>query len=243
MKINEWQDENEGFRNQYSSSLGKSRAIVAAKIAIHSISRVTIACEGATLKAVSKATGFQKTHQFLLQEWEALYRHCLLQFREHMADNHTFQEVFEDLKGLISSKQQNAYSFVWTPERICNASKFYKEFSSFLSVSGEANPMLNFWQNFICRDMLRYFGLFCSIRNRDFTLRNTFVRLLAPISLALDRPMYLRLVPEHLASLKLFPHELASTCDVCPDKLVVAEGFDRGDMDKAFQVANRVTKV
>lgn len=63
----------------------------------------------------------------------------------------------------------------------------------------------NFWYEYITINSLVYVALFIAIRNGDWVLRMTALKLMAAVYSAFDRPIYQRLVPQHLADLLCFP--------------------------------------
>ena len=160
---------------------------------------------GATNNAVSSATNFDKTHQFLLTVWEALYRAQLDHFFQtlgkplspalfHRSSLTSRSDYLQLMKDMIASSDMPNIS-----------SSFEADFHQYCSQCASKMPTFKFWNLFVHRDMISYMGLYLAIRSRNFRLRNVCVRLLAPVFHALDRHVYLRIIPHSLADLKQFP--------------------------------------
>lgn len=62
-----------------------------------------------------------------------------------------------------------------------------------------------FWHNFVFTDGLFYVQLYVAIRCRDWDLRVSALKQMAPTFKAYDRTCYQKLVPNHLADLVSFP--------------------------------------
>lgn len=153
-----------------------------------------------TFRSVSSASSFRKTHIFLMQAWEAMYRKQLAAFhKEGRNHNVVLPQLMKSLvhklkKGLIDSvRSLQIFSYI------------HSEFKHFISEREAGDATFQFWSNFIHRDMFNYVSLFLAIRHRRFTLRTAAIKSLAPIYHALDRQCYLKWVPHHLASLHEFP--------------------------------------
>ena len=163
---------------------------------------------GATHAAVASASGFKKTHMFLIQVWEAFYRNQIETFAKHeilineSSKALSFQSIVKSVKDKLIRSGANVFHNFNISEI---STIFHNEFIPFFNTMGIADATSNFWHNFIHRDMFHYASLFLAIRLRQFPLCTAAVRMLTPIFHAMDRPVYLKLVPFHLAELKQFP--------------------------------------
>ncbi|KAJ8047747.1 hypothetical protein HOLleu_06823 [Holothuria leucospilota] len=172
---------------------------------------LTILHKGATHTAVASASGFRKTHNFLLQSWEAMYRHQVALFKSHVSGSaDSASESFNTLYAAIFARIRDRGPDVFQnlEGELVSATSVYETFFSFFQTMGQADATSQFWIDFIHRDMFNYVGLFLAIRLRQFNLRNVAVRKLAPIFHALDRPTYLKLVPHHMAAMKQYPPKI-----------------------------------
>ncbi|KAJ8036249.1 hypothetical protein HOLleu_20166 [Holothuria leucospilota] len=167
--------------------------------------------KGATHTAVASASGFRKTHVFLIQSWEAMYRHQVSMFSSHVTNSlENSSPQFRNLYSSIKQKIQHKGSAVFQNlhGELSESTLVYEEFMSYFQVMGQADATSHFWLDFIHRDMFHYISLFLAIRLRQFDLRNAAVRKLTPIFYAMDRPIYLKLVPFHMAAMKQYPSEI-----------------------------------
>ncbi|KAJ8047412.1 hypothetical protein HOLleu_06401 [Holothuria leucospilota] len=169
--------------------------------------------KGATLKAVSNASGFQKSHQFLMQVWEAFYRHLLKPFYDfECADsNNEVNPLFaftEDVFAELQSNGTNFFPQAWDGQLFSNIDVVFNSFKSFAATHCARDSTFKFWYGFVSRDMMSYAALYMAIRSRNFDLRSASIRQFAPLFHALDRPYYLKFVPLHIATLKICPHEI-----------------------------------
>ena len=81
------------------------------------------------------------------------------------------------------------------------SSSFEADFHQYCSQCASKMPTFKFWNLFVHRDMISYMGLYLAIRSRNFRLRNVCARLLdAPVFHALDRHVYLRIIPHSLTT-------------------------------------------
>ena len=84
-------------------------------------------------------------------------------------------------------------------------SNFSAGFHSFVETLCSHQQTCQFWYEYITVNSLVYMALFIAIRNGDWVLRMTAIKLMAAVFSAFDRPIYQRLVPQHLADLLCFP--------------------------------------
>ena len=64
------------------------------------------------------------------------------------------------------------------------------------------------WFQYITTHCLTYIALFIAIRNGDWVLRMAAIKSMTAVFSALDRLIYQRLIPQHLADLLCFPKEV-----------------------------------
>lgn len=149
---------------------------------------------------MTSASGFRKTHEFLLQSWEAMYRHQLRHFYANGNVSVQFQLLYSSIATKLSSHKSDVFKHLHSELEM--SSTCFEEFMSFFQVMGQADATAQFWLDFIHRDMLHYASLFLAIRLRQFHLCTASIRKLAPIFHAMDRPTYSKLVPFHMAQVK-----------------------------------------
>lgn len=173
----------------------------------------------AGLKHLAKAAGypvssiqtcgqFKRTHHFLLEVWEAMYRSILSLFIQ--TEQHESNDL-EPLKALadkiIASKP---YNFK-TVAMIVSDTKHlfrYDRFKCFIQQLARTDSTWTFWVQFVFQDAAAYVGLFLAIRSGDWDLRTASIKQMAPTFTAFDHPNYLRLISKHLADMLMMPQSI-----------------------------------
>ncbi|KAJ8048223.1 hypothetical protein HOLleu_00452 [Holothuria leucospilota] len=149
--------------------------------------------KGATLKAVSSATGFKKTHYFLLQSWEAMYRTLVDVFIHN--DSTVQDDLLLQLEREVEKSGSGIFPSFFDNPLADSLADVFDQFQKFVADKASMNCNFKFWSNFCLRDMIFYSGLYMAIRSRDFALRGACIRKMGPLFHALDRSNYLRVVP------------------------------------------------
>ena len=170
---------------------------------------------GKTLSSISRCSSFKRTHQFLLQVWEALYRYMFNLFRASYDDQLSLLNIMSATKAnlLECSKTMNESGFESSlKDFVCRTlpdySKLYDCFCEWVGKLGEHNPNWKFWSGFVFCDLQSYLCLYLSMRGGLWNLRLSGIKALAPLFTAFDRPHYQRLIPTHLHDLLKLPTEI-----------------------------------
>ena len=150
--------------------------------------------QGETLTSIIKGSNFKRTHQFLLQVWEAMYRQM---FKVFMSNNDADSSVSDFLSGTkanmleCSKRMSESRSSVPLKEYLERSgeahSTVHKQFTNWVSALTAKDPN---WSNFVLRDMLSYLSLFVSMRSGMWKLRLCGIKSMAPLFVAFDRPHY-----------------------------------------------------
>jgi len=121
--------------------------------------------QGATLTSLENCYNFKRTHQFLLQVWEALYREM---FREYTL-NGNLENVIDSTKCIISTALRENQTADHLAERItqllqdsCVCDNFYN------FVQQQADDTWRFWIQFVFCDCFCYISLYLSIRGSNW---------------------------------------------------------------------------
>jgi len=161
--------------------------------------------QGATLTSLENCSHFKRTHQFLLQVWEALYREM---FRAYTT-NSNLGNVIDSAKYIISSAVKEKQTTDHLAERITGLlqdSCIYDNFLDF--IQQQVDDTWRFWAQFVFSDCLCYISLYLSIRGSNWNLRISSLKQMAPIFAALDRTTYERIIPNHLADIYTYPEAI-----------------------------------
>ena len=143
-----------------------------------------------SLTSLSKASNFRRTHDFFLQVYEA--------FTSAFSDD-MFSSFPQDLMKKLNDEFKplvNAISntdVVFAMQNILHHdvsnSKLTEKLCSHIKECAKASKTCLFWSRFLESDILAYIGLYVSIRNGDWHLRNASIKRMTAIFFAFDRPM------------------------------------------------------
>ena len=156
---------------------------------------------GETLTALQKCSHFKRTHNFILQSWEAIYMHMLNTFPTR---NPTVADVIQELHEQSACTSLPSL-FQTMRVKIADVQSL---FTSFVQIMAESDPNWKFWNEYVSLNALSYIALFASIRSGNWALRLASIKLMAPIFSAFDRPTYRKLIPQHLADCLLLPSNI-----------------------------------
>ena len=84
----------------------------------------------------------------------------------------------------------------------------YKQYNSILTFIEEHaihDDTWQFWARFIFEDCMAYINLFTAIQEKNWHLRVTTIKLMAPLFAAFGHTCYERLIPAHLSDIQTYP--------------------------------------
>ena len=118
---------------------------------------------GETLTSIKKCSSFKRTHQFLVQAWEAVYRQMFKSFT-CACDSETLS-----ISDILSAAKANMLCYegsavdtstdhmkVYLERNGRTHSNLFKEFQSWVGKLAEEDPNWKFSANFVFRDLLSY---------------------------------------------------------------------------------------
>lgn len=181
-----------------------------------------------TLTSLLQTSNFRRTHEFLLQAFEAFYRYFLSLFVTHVSRERGLEEqsIIDDISELVSSlgrkftamaSDNELESFRASVKEIFSESSFqYEQFKAFMEALSAKNETVCFRYQFVSEDCFAYIALFISIRYCKWELCMGSIKVLAAIFSAFDRPTYQELIPRHLKEVLCMPapmlHHLQKGC-------------------------------
>ena len=170
---------------------------------------------GVLFKVVAQAKAFDKTHNFLLQCWEAFYHFELYIFFLHFDSVHlagcnfTFKEVSDIISDYLNLLNQKAINNSEVKMKLTMLENYIdnlnRNFVSFFQTLCKANKTWEFWHNFIHVDVLIYIKYYLALRTGDWNLRNFCLKHIAKLAQVSDARFYSRLLPQNLADMNRFP--------------------------------------
>ncbi len=151
--------------------------------------------KGKTLTSLERCSNFKRTHSFLLQAWQSLYRGMLTSFFKAntglpevtIDETIPFLDMFQQLHPILSDK------------------KTFHQFLEYVHKQAELDDMWKFWYSFVFMEGLVYIQLYIAIRCQNWEKRVSSLKLMTPTFIAYDRTTYQKLIPHHLAELQKFP--------------------------------------
>ena len=161
---------------------------------------------GATLKSLENCTNFKRTHRFILQVWEAIYREMY-----HTYFLHNDTDLIQDAKCIISTsitEKHPPHHLMIRISQLLEDDETHKKFKLFMEQLIAKDNTLKFWYQFIFMDCFCYLSLYLAIRSSNWKLRLSSLKMMVPLFSAFDRDFYERIIPHHLADIELFPPEI-----------------------------------
>jgi hypothetical protein len=170
--------------------------------------------KGEALTSLSKASNFRRTHDFLLQVYEAF----VSTFAENFLSQHSEIETSEiQLLATALTKAGTSDDLSHAIKNVLDyhskQANVHEQFSSYIRDTVQSSKTQVFWKNFVEFDVFAYVSLFIAIRNSDWQLRLASLKTMAAIFFAFDRPIYQRLVSTHLTDILQMPNELKKYFD------------------------------
>lgn len=157
-----------------------------------------------TLSSLAQAiySHFKRTHHFIMQSFEAIYRFFI---RTCFENNSSMTEVMTSsastLANTLSSltNESDLHDFHETLNTSFNTTllECSRQFNSFMATLCKKQNTCKFWYDYITINSLLYMSFFIAIRNGDWMLRMATIKSM--VFTAFDRPIYQRVIPQHLA--------------------------------------------
>lgn len=159
--------------------------------------------------SVQSCSNFKRTHRFIMEVWESMYRHVLKIFMldtEH--DNQITQELEHTLRELEKEEYDATAMFSVIRSLQEKLTGMDDDFKSFIDGKAEVDDTWHFWVNFIFEDGMAYIALFMAIRSGNWNLRMAALKLMAADFAAYDHPNYQKLITQHIMDVLHMPEEL-----------------------------------
>ncbi len=158
----------------------------------------------------SIGTNFKRTHHFILETWEALYRYLLSLFmsKESTPDA---KDIAMWLKSLPESHDQHSASRnikqILEDVKEMNP-KFQENFLSFMEENASKNKTWKLWKQYVLEDGFAYVSMHLAIRTSNWDLRMSAIKSMAALFTAFDRPNYQKMISHHLVDIVSMPQSV-----------------------------------
>ena len=176
----------------------------------------------AGLSDLAKASGYQpnsigsnfkRTHKFLLETWESLFRHFVSVFLSNQAPSDFLESASEWIKSFPPSQDQNK-AHRNLKQMIEDLSEkyedFQQEFTTFIGRQASLNTTWKFWTQYVFQDCFAYVSLHLAMRSGRWDLRMAAIKSMAALFTAFDRPNYQKLIPQHIVDMLTIPKAILS---------------------------------
>ena len=170
-----------------------------------------------TLTTLMQAKNFRRTHEFLLQTFEAFYRYFLSLYVAHLEHKEGRTSCTEDITALVSdlvsrftalTSDDELDTFRYRSKQQLESETMplsYRGFTGYMDNLSKQYDTVKFWYQFITVDCFAYIALFFALRYRNWELRMGSVKVMAPTFSAFDRSIYQELIPHHLKDMLTIP--------------------------------------
>ena len=162
-----------------------------------------MAAEGYPAAAIQSCSQFQRTHHFIMEAWEAIYRVMVLQYVQANP-----RSILTDISAsvLAMSKENFPSAFNHHLSSWNNIlGKHFDEFCLFVQKSARMDNTWRFWVQFVFEDAMAYVSLFLAIRSGNWDLRVASIKSMAPLFTAFDHPIYQKVISQHLEDVLTMP--------------------------------------
>ena len=164
---------------------------------------------GYPLAAIQNSSQFKRSHNFILEVWEAIYRVMLERYIESKGKETTTKpSLLEDIASHLQSLSATDLSHTLNtalPTFCTQTRNHFNNFKSFIQVLARTDDTWRFWVQFVFQDAMAYIGLFLAIRSGDWQLRMASMKSMAALFTAFDHPTYQKLISQHLADILTMP--------------------------------------
>ena len=157
----------------------------------------------------SIGTNFKRTHHFIVETWESLFRYFLSSFMSG-SDQSSFdpQLITMWLESIPESPDQQSASRN-LKEFLNDVSEKFPNFSesfvSFMDKNADKNKTWKLWKQYVFEDGLAYVCMHLAIRTGDWNLRIAALKSMAALFTAFDRPNYQKLISDHIVDIATMP--------------------------------------
>ena len=158
---------------------------------------------GYPLPAIQSCSQFKRTHHFLLEAWEAIYRVMLLKYEQENTSC-----LLTDISREIKSMPTENFPSVFNHHLLSKGEmlqKYFENFRLFIQKMARTDDTWRFWVQFVFEDAMGYISLFLAIRSGNWDLRVASIKSMAAVFTAFDHATYQKLISQHLEDILVMP--------------------------------------
>ena len=160
-------------------------------------------------QSIQSCSQFKRTHYFLMEVWEAMYRSMLESYLDSLPNKQQLEQCITST--LLEFTNVNydelaLYSVIRSFEEERNT--FDEKFSRYVQEMSNKDDTWKFWSRFVFEDCRPYISLFIAIRSENWHLRMASVKAMAADFTAFDHPIYQKLISQHIVDVLNMPADL-----------------------------------
>ena len=151
---------------------------------------------------------FKRTHQFLMEVWEAIYRtmiECYVQQAISTTGSEFRNKVIKSLENVRAGNDFNTSFNTAVNELQADSKVFMTGFTQFVQQMVSKDDVWKFWTQFAFQDVMAYVTLFLAMRSGDWNIRVCSIKKMAALFTAFDHKTYQKLLAQHIADIHNMP--------------------------------------
>ncbi len=123
--------------------------------------------------SIQSSSQFKRTHNFILEVWEAVYRVMLTQFaysRDLQGDS-SLESLPDDISNYLQFIPNENFSQMFNQQLQAHSDSFlnhFDVFKPFIRTRAQEDDTWRFWVQFVFPDAMAYVGLFLAIRSGNW---------------------------------------------------------------------------
>ena len=145
-----------------------------------------------TLKSLESCSNFKRTHCFLVQVWEAIYREMV-----HINIYHTNPSgLMANVKSILEAgikESRSPYDLMVQVNTLMQEIDSFANFMQFIYEMGEADSVWNLWVDFVFINCYCYLTLYLAICGSNWKLCLSSLKRMTPLFAAFDCDTYEKL--------------------------------------------------
>ena len=170
---------------------------------------------GYLLNQIKSCGQFKRTHMFILEAWEAIYRAMVTSFIEYTHNEHPTtdlqEKICETLESIATSTQKARFRTNFNEKMgklKGELQHYFSKFKSFIQKMSSIDDIWRLWVQFVFQDAMAYGSLFLAVRGGDWRLRMASIEQMAPVFTVFDHATYQKVISQHIADILVMPDSI-----------------------------------
>ena len=167
---------------------------------------------GYSSQSIQSCSIFKRTHHFLMETWESMYRHMIKLFLNYSTDNEQLRcpkDITQEALSTLNQLMDRRYDHKAITCIVKSLDEgLMEDFNAFISHMSSTDDTWAFWSGFVFTDFMPYVLLFLSIRSGNWKLRTGAIKSMAANFTAYDHQTYQELISNHIKDVLRMPPKL-----------------------------------